>query len=34
MSNHSCHLAERRQLELFRVLPGKIAARDAQDLMA
>ena len=27
-------LAERGQLELFRALPGRFAARDAQDLMA
>ena len=34
MTNPSRHLAERRQLDLFRSLPGKFAARDAQDLMA
>ncbi|WP_370143898.1 replication initiator protein A [Bradyrhizobium elkanii] len=28
------HLSERNQLELFRALPGDLAARDAQDLMA
>src|SRR3546814_8906442 len=25
---------ERRQLDLFRAIPGELAARDAQDLMA
>ncbi|TPE60733.1 replication initiator protein A [Sandaracinobacter neustonicus] len=34
MGNQEHLPAERRQLELFRALPGKIAARDAQDLMA
>jgi hypothetical protein len=28
------HISEREQLELFRALPGDLAARDAQDLMA
>lgn len=28
------HRSERDQLELFRALPGDLAARDAQDLMA
>src|SRR3954462_2640034 len=28
------HLSERSQLELFRALPGDLAPRDAQDLMA
>src|ERR1700691_3403178 len=28
------HISEREQLELFRALPGELAARDAQDLMA
>jgi plasmid replication initiation protein len=28
------HAAERSQLELFRAMPGDMAARDAQDLMA
>jgi plasmid replication initiation protein len=27
-------ISEREQLDLFRALPGEIAARDAQDLMA
>jgi plasmid replication initiation protein len=28
------HTSEREQLDLFRALPGDLAARDAQDLMA
>jgi plasmid replication initiation protein len=28
------HISEREQLDLFRALPGELAARDAQDLMA
>jgi plasmid replication initiation protein len=28
------HIAEREQLDLFRALPGELAVRDAQDLMA
>jgi plasmid replication initiation protein len=28
------HKSEREQLDLFRALPGDIAPRDAQDLMA
>ena len=28
------HTSEREQLDLFRALPGNLAARDAQDLMA
>src|SRR6266404_7469485 len=28
------HRSERDQLDLFRALPGDLAARDAQDLMA
>jgi plasmid replication initiation protein len=28
------HRSEREQLDLFRALPGHLAARDAQDLMA
>jgi len=28
------HTSERKQLDLFRALPGDLAARDAQDLMA
>ena len=34
MSRRQEHLPERDQLELFRALPGDLAARDAQDLMA
>ena len=33
MSSHA-HRAEREQLDLFRALPGDLAPRDAQDLMA
>ena len=28
------HTSEREQLDLFRALPGDLAPRDAQDLMA
>ena len=28
------HVLEREQLDLFRALPGDLAPRDAQDLMA
>ena len=28
------HISEREQLSLFRALPGDLAPRDAQDLMA
>ena len=28
------HTSEREQLDLFRALPGDLAVRDAQDLMA
>jgi plasmid replication initiation protein len=34
MSRRQEHLPERDQLELFRALPGDLAPRDAQDLMA
>jgi plasmid replication initiation protein len=34
MSRRQQHLPERDQLELFRALPGDLAPRDAQDLMA
>jgi len=34
MSAHHRPRSEREQLELFRALPGDLAARDAQDLMA
>ena len=34
MSQHHRHAPEREQLELFRALPGDLAPRDAQDLMA
>lgn len=34
LSPHRRHRSERDQLELFRALPGDLAARDAQDLMA
>ena len=34
MSRHHRHRPEREQLELFRALPGDLAPRDAQDLMA
>ena len=34
MSAHHRPRSERQQLELFRALPGDLAARDAQDLMA
>ena len=34
MSSRSTHHDERAQLDLFRALPGDLAPRDAQDLMA
>jgi len=34
MSSHPHHREERAQLDLFRALPGDLAPRDAQDLMA
>lgn len=34
MSVHHLHRDERAQLDLFRALPGDLAPRDAQDLMA
>ena len=34
MSTRQCTRSERDQLELFRALPGDLAPRDAQDLMA
>src|SRR3546814_16654989 len=34
MSSRHTHHDERAQLDLFRALPGDLAPRDAQDLMA
>ena len=34
MSARRRRLSEREQLDLFRALPGDLAPRDAQDLMA
>ena len=34
MTSRHQHLDERAQLDLFRALPGDLAPRDAQDLMA